>query len=36
LGFSARDAGVRTEEQQGIVEFRIIRNDKYEYDSIVT
>jgi len=28
LGFSARDAGVRTEEQQGIVEFRIIRNDK--------
>jgi len=28
IGFSARDAGVKTEEQQGIVEFRIITNDK--------
>jgi len=28
LGFATRDSGVKTEEQQGLIEFTVLRNDK--------
>lgn len=28
IGFAQRDAGVKSEEQQGLIEFQILRNDK--------
>ena len=31
LGFSIRDIGAKSEEQQGIIEFTIIRNDRFAH-----